>query len=54
MVFILINSLTIALLLSILIKTYIEKNFIFSIIISIYNTARYIDDSLGSVINQTI
>ena len=55
MVFILINSQTIALLLlSILIRTSIEKNFIFSIIISIYNTARYIDDSLGSVINQTI
>ena len=28
--------------------------YLFSIIISIYNTARYLDDSIGSLLNQTI
>ena len=32
----------------------IEKCFLFSVIISIYNTGRYLDDSIGSLINQTI
>ena len=30
------------------------KCFYFSVIISIYNTGRYLDDSIGSLINQTI
>ena len=30
------------------------KCFLFSVIIPIYNTERYLDDSIGSVINQTI
>ena len=29
-------------------------SFLFSVIISIYNTGRYLDDSIGSLINQTI
>ena len=31
-----------------------EKSFLFSVIIAIYNTARYLDDSIGSLISQTI
>ena len=31
-----------------------SKCYIFSVIISIYNTGRYLDDSIGSLINQTI
>ena len=30
-----------------------DRSFIFSIIIAIYNSARYLDDSIGSLINQT-
>ena len=30
------------------------KSFLFSVIISIYNTGRYIDESINSLINQTI
>jgi glycosyltransferase involved in cell wall biosynthesis/CDP-glycerol glycerophosphotransferase (TagB/SpsB family) len=30
------------------------KGYLFSVIISIHNTARYLDDSIGSLINQTI
>ena len=30
------------------------ENFIFSVIISIYNTAKYLDDSLSSLFNQTV
>ena len=33
---------------------FFEKCFLFSIIIPIYNTGRYLDDSIGSLINQTI
>ena len=32
----------------------LAKSFIFSVIIAIFNTAKYLDDSLGSVLNQTI
>ena len=31
-----------------------SKNYIFSVIISIFNTGRYLDDSIGSLLNQTI
>lgn len=31
-----------------------EKSFLFSVIIAIYNSGRYLDDSIGSLINQTI
>ena len=30
------------------------KSYLFSVIISLYNTERYLDDSIGSIINQTI
>ena len=33
---------------------YAEKIYLFTVIISIYNTARYLNDSIGSIINQTI
>lgn len=33
---------------------YLTKNYLFSVIISIYNTARYLDDSIGSLIKQSI
>ena len=36
------------------IKFIFSKKFAFSVIISIYNTGRYLDDSIGSIINQTI
>ena len=36
------------------IKIFCSKKFVFSVIISIYNTGRYLDDSIGSIINQTI
>ena len=36
------------------IKFIFSNKFIFSVIISIYNTGRYLDDSIGSIINQTI
>ena len=31
-----------------------ESNFLFSVIVSIYNTGKYLDDSIGSLLNQTI
>ena len=30
------------------------KSYIFSVIIAIHNTARFLDDSIGSLLNQTI
>ena len=36
------------------IKIAYSNKFLFSVIISIYNTGRYLDDSIGSILNQTI
>ena len=36
------------------IKSTLNKKFLFSVIISIYNTGRYLDESIGSIFNQTI
>ena len=33
---------------------YFENCFLFSVVIAIYNTGRYLDDSIGSLLNQTI
>jgi len=41
------------LLLFILFKHY-ESTFHFSVIMSIYNTGKYLDDSIGSLLNQSI
>ena len=49
-----IKILNVLFLISLFIKYSISKNYLFSIIISIYNTGRYLDDSIGSVINQTV
>ena len=32
----------------------LEKNYLISVIMAIYNTGRYLDDSINSLINQTI
>ena len=31
-----------------------KKNFIFSVIMAIHNTGRYLDQSIGSLLNQTL
>lgn len=33
---------------------YDESKFHFSVIMSIYNTGKYLDDSIGSLLNQSI
>ena len=33
---------------------YFENCFLFSVVIAIYNTGRYLQDSIGSLLNQTI
>ena len=39
---------------SICLKPVLSEKFLFSVIIAIYNTGRYLDDSVGSILNQTI
>ena len=40
--------------LSLCLKIMNVENYIFSVIIAIYNTGRYLEDSIGSIFNQTI
>ena len=40
--------------LSLCLKIMNGENYIFSVIIAIYNTGRYLEDSIGSIFNQTI
>ena len=49
-----IKNITIFIIVFILIKYSNSKGFLFSIIIAIFNTGRYLDDSIGSILNQTI
>ena len=35
-------------------KHFLANEFLFSVIISIYNTGRYLNDSIGSILKQTI
>ena len=37
-----------------LLLVHISNSFLFSVIIAIYNTGKYLDDSIGSLLNQTI
>ena len=39
---------------SLCIKFTFNKKYLFSVIISIYNTGRYLNESIGSILNQTI
>ena len=47
------NSFSIIIILLVIIICPI-KSYIFSIIIAVYNAGRYLDDSIGSLLNQTI
>lgn len=48
------NIANIFLFLSLCLKIMNGENYIFSVIIAIYNTGRYLEDSIGSIFNQTI
>ena len=45
---------TILYIISVCIKLSFSKKFLFSVIISIYNTGRYLKDSFDSIYDQTI
>ena len=45
---------TLLYIISLCLKFTFSKSFLFSVIISIYNTGRYLNDSFGSIYNQTI
>ena len=48
------NNIKLLVLLSLCFKFTFSEKFLFSVIISIYNTGRYLDESIGSLLNQTL